>query len=82
MVMFPSAPRLLVPASGALLIVATGERRANVRDFGRLQPVFAVGSCRLDHPEVLAGRVPDACSLGFFPDRDRISGRCFGLLLP
>ncbi|HEY2980579.1 MAG TPA: hypothetical protein VGJ22_05325, partial [Anaerolineales bacterium] len=59
---------ILVSAIGALLIAATGERRANLREFwsvaaGILQLVFVASLL----PDVLAGRTPQCVLFPILP---------------
>jgi multicomponent Na+:H+ antiporter subunit D len=59
---------VLAPAIGALLIAATGERRANLREFwsvaaGVLQASFVVSIL----PDVLAGRTPECVLFRILP---------------
>jgi multicomponent Na+:H+ antiporter subunit D len=59
---------VLAPAIGALLIAATGERRANLREFwsvaaGVLQAAFVVSIV----PDVLAGRTPECVLFRILP---------------
>ena len=62
---------VLAPAIGALLIAATGERRANLREFwsvaaGVLQAAFVVWII----PDVLAGRTPECVVFRILPGID------------
>ena len=59
---------VLAPAIGALLIAATGERRANLREFwsvaaGVLQAAFVIAII----PDVLAGRTPECVLFRILP---------------
>ena len=73
---------ILVSAVGALLIVATGERRRNLREFWSVAAgVLQLGLVASMIPEVLAGRTPGGVLFRLLPGVEiafRVDG--FGLL--
>jgi len=73
---------VLTPALGALLIAATGERRANLREFWSIAAgvvMFALVAFMI--PEVLAGRTPEMVLFRILPGVElALRADAFGLL--
>ena len=82
MVTFIPLLAVLVPALGALLIVCTGERRANLREFWSVAAgvvMFALIASMI--PEVLAGRTPGRVLFQILPGIElAFRADAFGLL--